>query len=198
MLLIERTIKIGLTREDGRSIRLIPGFDHWSVPLPKNLQHEDIIKKYPNHLRGELLLEIAATWAPKEISETSGRPELTSNALVKRIVAAKKKRDGLLGRVCKRTKDLKKIHAPASAMSPTQPYQTGVSDTITESEASLEFLAEQTELLEIIMELDPTWTVRMTRGRGKKNPEQDRMLHELAIKERERRMNLALDIGQRI
>ena len=198
MLLIERTIKIGLTREDGQSIRLIPGFDHWSLPLPKNLQHEDIIKKYPNHLRGELLLEIAATWAPKEISETSGRPELTSNALVKRIVAAKKKRDGLLGRVCKRTKDLKKIHAPASAMSPTQPYQTGVSDTITESEASLEFLAEQTELLEIIMELDPTWTVRMTRGRGKKNPEQDRMLHELAIKERERRMNLALDIGQRI
>ena len=180
-----------MAREDGRSIRLIPGFDHWSVALPKDLQHENIIKKHPNHLRGELLLEIAATWAPKEISETSGRPELTSNALVKIIIAAKKKSDGLPRRLCKSTKALKKVHAPESVMSPIQPYQTGVSDTITESEASLRFLAEQTELLEIVMELDPTWMEPMTSGRGKKNPEQDRKLHELAMKEHQRRMNLA-------
>ena len=83
------------------------------------------------------------------------------------------------------------MHAPESAMSPIQPYQTGVSDTIIESEASLRFLAEQTGLLEIITELDPTWMERMTSGRGKKNPMQDRKLHDLAMKARQRRMRRA-------
>lgn len=191
----KRTIKRALAREHGRSIRLIPGFDHWSKALPKDLQHEDIIKKYPNHLRGELLLEIAATWTPKEISKTCGRPELTSNTLVKRIIAAKNKRDGLPRRSSKSTKALKTAHPPDSAMSSTQSNQTGVADPGVESEASLRFLTEQTELREIMMEIDPTWITRDTTARREKNPERDRWLVELAVQERQRRMNLAQENG---
>lgn len=190
-LIVARPMKRALARENARGMRLIPGFDHWSKALPEDLQHEDIIKQYPNHLRGELLLEIAATWTPTEISRTCGRPELTANNLVKRIRAAKNKRDGVPRRLGKSTKALEAAHPQESAISSVQPCQIGASDTFTESEASLRFFTEQTELREIIWELDPTRIERNSTGRDSKNPELDRKLLELAVQERQRRINLA-------
>lgn len=64
-----------------------------SVPeiLPKDLQQYDIITQYPNHLHGELLLNISTSWQPKEISKLSG---IKANTLVKRIRAARLKYRG--------------------------------------------------------------------------------------------------------
>lgn len=71
--------------------KIIRGVPSASETLPKGLQQYDIIKRYPNHLHGELLLDISATWQPKEISELSG---IKANTLVKRIRAAKVKYRG--------------------------------------------------------------------------------------------------------
>ncbi len=59
--------------------------------IPKGLQQYDIIKHYPNHLHGELLLNISTFWQPKEISKLSG---IKANTLVKRIRVAKVKYRG--------------------------------------------------------------------------------------------------------
>lgn len=164
---------------------LIQGFMHWSEPLPKDLQYEDIIKSYPNHLWGPLLLEIAATWTPKEISETSGQPELKPNTLVKRIRAAKLLRDGQLDKL----KPSKKPHGRASATT-IEPKQTQALETFAESEASLQFRNEQKELQDIIMERDPSWTDRHANGRGRKKSKLDRELVARAVLERQRRIEL--------
>ncbi|MCJ1468437.1 hypothetical protein MMC07_007065 [Pseudocyphellaria aurata] len=188
------TIKRASTR-GGRAIKMIPGFEHWSTPLPRDLQHEDIIKRYPNHLRGELLLEIAATWTPKEISRTCGRPELRANTLLKRIIAAKRERDGLPKRSHKSASKTPKPACPPSGSaiaSGVQPYQTtDFPETFAESEASRNFLVEQTELRDIMVELDPDWSERNSNGQCNKNPARDRQLLELAVQERQRRMGLA-------
>lgn len=140
-------------------------------------------------------MEIAATWTPKEISRTCGRPELCSNTLLKRIIAAKKQRDGPPKKSSKSASKVPKTaHPPrGSAMaSGEQPDPTtDLSDTFAESEASRRFLAEQTELRDIIVELDPDWNQRNGTGMYNKNPQLDRTLVELAVQERQRRMNLA-------
>lgn len=168
---------------------LIPGFKHWSEPLPKDLQHEEIIKSYPNHLWGALLLEIAATWTPKEISLMSARPELKANTLVKRIKAAKMLRDGRTEKSARRTEASKKANRQESDATPTERKQTFDLEFCTESEESLLFRVEQKELQDIIMEMDPSWSDRQASGRGRKNPELDRELVVRAVAERERRMS---------
>ena len=74
----------------------IPGYPRKETKMPPGLSSEDIIKYYPNHLQGDVLLAIAAHWAPTEIEKYFGRKDLLkSNTLVKRINSEKIKR-GLL------------------------------------------------------------------------------------------------------
>ena len=201
MLLTEKPTKRAAAHEAGRSIKQIPGFDHWSTPLPKDIQHEDIIKRYPNHLFGEVLLTIAATWTPKEISITSGRPELTANALVKRIKAAKIKRDGLPGRSSRKSaKASNPAPAPAAPTAeppPPQPPVEPVPDhdselTFPESEASRRFRNEQTELREILMEFAPDRVFdKFSAVRPEKDAALDQHLLSLAVAIREQRRRLS-------
>ena len=74
----------------------IAGYPRREDRMPPNLSSEDVIKHYPNHLQGDVLLGIAENWAPTEIERYFGKPDvLKSNTLVKRINAEKMKR-GLL------------------------------------------------------------------------------------------------------
>lgn len=166
-------------------IRQIPGFPHWAKALPKDLQDEDIIKKYPNHLRGEILLEIASRWTLKEISKTSGRPELSIMNLAKRIKAARSKKDGLPERFCRPITGLRTADPPGSATSPTQSHQTVDMDPTVESEASRRFRTGQTELQEIIWEEGPNWMERNTTSRGR--AEEERWLADMADREHQRK-----------
>ena len=64
------------------------GFPPITQPLPEDVQDEDIIKHWPNHLWGPLLLEIAEKWKLSEISHMTP-VGLGSNAISKRIKAAR-------------------------------------------------------------------------------------------------------------
>lgn len=173
------------TKKTFPNIKQIPGFPHWAKTLPKDLQHEDIITKYPNHLRGEILLEIASRWTLKEISKMSGRPELTTMSLAKRMKAARSRKDGLPERFCKSMTPLTTADPPGSAKSPTQSDQTGDLDPTVESEASRRFRTGQTELQEIIWEEGPNWMEHNTTSRGR--AEQERWLADMADREHQKK-----------
>lgn len=174
-------------------MKVIAGFDHWSKPLPQGLRHEDIIRNYPNHLRGELLLEISATSGLSlvDISRMSGQEQLTANLLGERKRAAEKQRDGRPVRVKKSKKALKRATPPEPAISrepPTpfvQPCQTEAPDTFPESESSRTFLNEQEEILSIACERDSAFEQRFT-SRGKMR-KADRRLLAWAVQEKEAR-----------
>ena len=57
-------------------------------PLPEDVQDEDIIKHWPNHLWGPLLLRLAEKWKPTEISHMMP-VNLKANAICKRLEAAR-------------------------------------------------------------------------------------------------------------
>ena len=67
----------------------IIGFPPITKPLPTDIQDEEIITGWPNHLWGPLLLRISANWTANEIAALSGR-KIKSNTIIKRIAAAKK------------------------------------------------------------------------------------------------------------
>lgn len=198
-LLVERTIKPAARREDDRRIKVIPGFDHWSKPLPKGLRHEEIIRNYPNHLRGELLLEIIAKRGLSlvDISRMSGQEQLTANLLGERKRAAEKQRDGLPVRAKRRQKALETATPPEPATSTepaispepaapfVQPRQTDIPDTFPESEESRIFLNKQEGILNVACERDATFERRFTsRGRMRLG---DRQLLSWAVQEHEER-----------
>ncbi|KAK3176482.1 hypothetical protein OEA41_007805 [Lepraria neglecta] len=64
------------------------GFPPITQASPKDIQQEDIIKHWPNHLWGPLLLQIAALWTPKEISKMTPI-KFGPNSVVKRVKAAR-------------------------------------------------------------------------------------------------------------
>lgn len=180
---------------------MIPGFPLPSSPLPHDIDHEMIIKHYPNHLRGKLLLQIAETWTPKEISATSGRPELKANTIVKRIrVARMVEARPTLQSTRKGKKPAKRATTPTAQEEPPPPPPalptpppsatsttfSPLTPRFTESQASLNFLEEQTSIKNILEEMDPEWSDRQ-HGARKRRPHQDRMLVEMAVAEYERR-----------
>ena len=57
-------------------------------PLPEDVEDEDIIKLWPNHLWGPLLLRLAEKWKPTEISHMMP-VNLKANAICKRLEAAR-------------------------------------------------------------------------------------------------------------
>ena len=60
-----------------------------TTPLPANVQNEEVITDWPNHLWGPLLLRIAAKYSPKEITDLL-KVNIQPNTMIKRIIAAKK------------------------------------------------------------------------------------------------------------
>ncbi len=76
-------------REHQRSKRFhFVDFPPISQPLPEDVEDEDIIKHWPNHLWGPLLLKIAEKWNPQEISHMTP-VDLKANTISKRIAAAR-------------------------------------------------------------------------------------------------------------
>ena len=165
---------------------IIPGFPHWSEKIPGGVEQEDIIKHYPNHLRGELLLQIATFWTPKEISMTSGLPGLKPNTIAKRIKAAKVQKSTTERKKIARTK-AKTVASQRDSSSAPKPQAAAPPQFFAESEASLKFRVEQQELQNIMEELDPTWACRQT-SKGRKRINHDRELIEKANAERQRRL----------
>ena len=167
----------------------ISGFPSMSEPLPAGLLHEEIIKRYPNHLRGEVLLHIADNWTPKQIVEACGRPQLKSNTIVKRIHAAKEARDGFRARRKPKTAHPSntasptdvEVRSPTAQMSPTERP---------ESEASRLFRLTQTDIHHIIAEWDADFFTTLADRDRKGMADQDRALIELAAVERERRLSM--------
>ena len=64
------------------------GFPPITQPLPEDIEDEDIIKHWPNHLWGPLLLGIAEKWKPLEIAHMTP-VDLGRNAISKRIKVAR-------------------------------------------------------------------------------------------------------------
>ena len=64
------------------------GFPPITQPLPEDIEDEAIIRHWPNHLWGPLLLGIAEKWKPLEISHMTP-VNLRRNAISKRIAAAR-------------------------------------------------------------------------------------------------------------
>lgn len=170
---------------------IIAGFPHWSAKIPVGIEQEDIIKNYPNHLRGELLLQIATFWTPKEISSTSGVPGLRPNTITKRIKAARAQKASAERKSSVRAKAKKGASHKGSNLAQKQ-HQAMPPQIFIESEASLKFRVEQQELHDIMEELDPTWACRQL-NRSRKKTGFDRELTELAAAERQRRLHSSHD-----
>ena len=72
----------------------ITGYPPADFPMPEGLDRETIIKHYPNHLVGDVLLKIADFLSPAEIAECFGDKErMKRNTLAKRIAATRAKMD---------------------------------------------------------------------------------------------------------
>ena len=167
----------------------LTGFPSMSEPLPAGLLHEDIIKRYPNHLRGELLLDIAENWTPKQIVETSGQPQLKSNTIVKRIHAAKEARDGFRVRRKPRTAHPSSTASPTDVDDRSPPAPRGE----LESEASRQFRLTQTDIRDIIEEWDADFFTTLADRDRKGMADIDRAMIERAALERERRLTMRHD-----
>ena len=74
-------------QQEARRLHFV-GFPPITQPLPKEIEDEDIIKHWPNHLWGPLLLRVAEKWKPIEISQTTP-VDLGNNAIAKRLAAAR-------------------------------------------------------------------------------------------------------------
>ena len=66
----------------------IEGFPDILTPLPADIQEEEIIKQWPNHLWGPLLLRIAVKFSPKEIGALNGA-NIKPNTIIKRMTIAR-------------------------------------------------------------------------------------------------------------
>ncbi|KAL9133020.1 MAG: hypothetical protein Q9175_005802 [Cornicularia normoerica] len=162
-----------------------PWLSATTEPLPACIQTEDIIKLWPNHLWGPLLLQVTAHWSPKQISNLSGE-RLKPNSIVKRVKAASlhaknpqersksPEKGGRNPRKRKRDTDA----APQISEDRLNAEQLNV-----ESEASRRFLISQMELEEAVKAKHPNYELRQI-GRLKKMPRLDRILTDQAFEER--------------
>ncbi|KAL6719892.1 hypothetical protein ACLMJK_001813 [Lecanora helva] len=133
----------------------IAGFPNITEPLPADIQDEEIITDWPNHLWGPVLLRVSKNYTPKEICNLLKMEEKTKpkpNTFVKRIAAAKKQAgtektkrakgpSKAAGAKRKRAEEIEEAREQAK-----EEVQTGV-----EPEASRKFRLQQ---LEIQREMD--------------------------------------------
>lgn len=164
------------------------------MKIPNGVEQEDIIKYYPNHLRGELLLQIATFWTPKEISLTSGVPGLRPNTITKRIKSARAQKANTDRKSNARAKPMKRV-SHRETNSGQKQHQALSPLVFSESEASLKFRVDQQELHDLIEELDPTWACRQF-NKNRKWTNFDRELIEIAAAKQQNRLHLPHDSNQ--
>ncbi|KAL9063697.1 MAG: hypothetical protein Q9161_009327 [Pseudevernia consocians] len=162
----------------------IPGFPAINEPLPEGIQTEDIIKQWPNHLWGPLLLQIVAHWSPKQINILSGG-RFKPNSIVKRVKAARLQAGEILGQV----KPPKKGGTNPRKRKRDQICEDGLNaeQLEVESEASRQLRISQMEIEEAVKMEDPNYELRQI-GLAKKIPGLDRILIEQAFEERKEKM----------
>ena len=170
------------------------GFPDIRQPLPAGIQDEEIIRNWPNHLWGPLLLRIAAHWSPKEIGAMNAA-KIKPNTFGKRMKYARKR----IGAEMKETEAPSRVGAKRKrGLSPNNeeeqidkednrkykemdplPQQEEV-----ESEASRAFRISQEEIQEAIIEKDPAFYKHQLTVR-KKNAKRQRELLDQVIQERQ-------------
>ena len=67
----------------------VVGFPRITEPLPEGIDNGEVIRSFPNHLWGPLLIQISETWRPKEI-EAANTADLKANTIIKRLTGARK------------------------------------------------------------------------------------------------------------
>lgn len=165
---------------------IIPGYPGKNAPLPPALEDEELIRKFPNHLYGPILLKLHDRgWGAQEIVDVAQCPLLKANTLGKRIQSEKFKRDGL--RVVRPPKQTRKLPGSTEQSVPSPkswPLQAPVETP--ESDASRRFRMEQSAIRDIALEMKPDMFTRTTR-RAKRTAADDRVIVERAAEEYEKR-----------
>ena len=117
-------------------------FPPMTQPLPEDVEDEDIIKHWPNHLWGPLLLRLAEKWKPTEISYMTPI-NLTAIAISKRLEAARIQRGKKLPKTGSR-----KRKPRARKRAPLDEHQV-VSQPETELEGSQAFRINNARAMEL-------------------------------------------------
>ena len=160
----------------------IPGYPGKNVPLPPSLEDEELIRKFPNHLYGTILLKLNGRgWGAKEIVDAAHCSQLKANTLTKRIQNEKLKRDGV--RVARPRKEAQE---PSSSTEQSLPSslsrQLQAPDENLESEAGRLFRMEQIAIRDIALGMKPDMFTRSFRC-SKRTAADDRVIVERAAEE---------------
>ncbi|KAF6239445.1 hypothetical protein HO173_002707 [Letharia columbiana] len=162
----------------------IPGFPATTERLPEGIETEDIIKQWPNHLWGPLLLQVIAHWSPKQISNLSGG-RLKPNSIVKRVKAARIQAGDTQGQAKspkKGGKNSRKRKRDTDAPPRIREEALNTEQLDVESEASRQFRISQMEIEDAVKAKDPNYELRQIGL--KKMPRLDRILIDQAFEER--------------
>lgn len=164
---------------------MIPGYPAKNVPLPPFLDDEELVRNFPNHLHGAILLRLNDRgWGAKEIVDAAHCPHLKANTIAKRIQSEKLKRDGL--RVTRPRKQARQ--SPSSTdetLPPPQSWPSEVPVERLESAAGRQFRMEQTAIREIALKMRPDMFTRSFRC-AKRTAADDRVIAQRAAEEYEK------------
>ncbi|MCJ1368593.1 hypothetical protein MMC16_007737 [Acarospora aff. strigata] len=161
---------------------VIPGYPPKDAPIQPSLEDDELIRRFPNHLHGEVLLRLNDKgWGAKEIVDVAQCPELKANTIGKRIQKAKVMRDGLRlaqpRRKRQRTLDEMEQSMPSPEFRPMQPPVENQ-----ESEASRRFRLEQTGIRNIALGMKPDIFTRSNRS-TRRTAADDRVIAKRAAEE---------------
>lgn len=179
-----------------------PGFPAVTEPLPADIQDEEIIRSWPNHLWGPLLLKITAHFTPKEIGALN-QAKLNANTIAKRVRAAKqngygdpaevktpgeesnkRKREPTEEKSSRKGGKKQKVETILTVKK-TKEERDEEEAKIPEPEASRAFRLAQMEIQREVRTKDPSFYVPKMFGGRKRNYEEDRELLDNVVKERE-------------
>lgn len=164
---------------------MIPGYPAKTVPLPPSLDDDELIRNFPNHLYGAVLLKLNDRgWGAKGIVDAAHCPQLKANTLAKRIQNEKYKRDGL--KVARPRKQA--LIAPSStegSLPSTQSQPSQVPVERLESDAGRRFRLEQTAIRDIALKMKPDMFTRSLRC-AKRTAANDREIAQRAAEEYEK------------
>lgn len=165
----------------------IPGYPGKNAPLPPSLEDEELIRKFPNHLYGTVLLKLSDRgWGAKDIVDAAHCPQLKANTLTKRIQNEKLKRDGV--RVARPRRQTLKPSSSTEQSLPfpqSRPFEAPVEKL--ESDAGRRFRMEQTAIRDIALTIKPDMFTRSFRC-AKRTAADDRVIAERAAEEYEKRV----------
>ena len=177
-------------------------------PLPADIQDEEVITDWPNHLWGPLLLRIAAKYSPKEIIDLL-KIKMQPNTMIKRIIAAKKHagievkkgaKDPQKGgtkrkRASKKTKENKKAKHDGKEedQNAEQPIEEEHVELGPESEAARAFRIQQEELQIAFLDQNADF-VNAQFGKKRRKGRLERELVEAACREVEQRKSREVEL----